>query len=397
MNILILTTSFPCKRTGTIGGKFVLHEALAYAKSGASVKVLTPFFPGSNKRETLDFGVDVIRFSYFYPAKLQKLINPINPIYHKSNRLIKVLNIPFFILSFLWAVFKHSKNNHIVHCQWTTSVLFAMPFRRIRKYKIVTTARGSDIRIFPKWLNRFIMRKVDASINCYGKEWYQTLKQFPSNYIQLPLITNIKEVKTMPDDLSNIFKKNQEAFKIIYLGRFDEIKITNSGFPFLILIDSINILKDKGYNIQLVYIGWGSLFDKMKEKTKTLDLHNEIFFLGTKEKPEDYLPFFDLGLGGANTNAVCQEMSVAGLPQVAVNTTKSVATVPWKDKENMFLFTPHDVDSLTENIQFAMDHPHVRKKISENIKRDIKEFVLGYNEGGAAYIQAFKKLMAYEK
>jgi len=392
MNILILTTSFPCKTANTIGGKFVLHEALAYAKNGAKVKVLTPFFIGAKKYEIIEYGVEVIRFKYFFPSKFQKLVDPVNPLYHHKNKYIKLINIPFFIFSFLLAVFKHSKNIDIVHCQWSTSVLFALPFRWFRKFKIVTTARGSDIFKFPKWLNIFIMKKVDASINCYGEQWFDRLKQFPSKYIKLPLITYIKENSIIPDDLKDIFIQNDKAFKIVYLGRFDEFKIKNSGFPFLMLINSIDKLIHIGYNITLVYIGDGALLNDMKIHVKQLHLEKNIFFTGNKINPEDYLPFFDLGLGGANTDAVIQEMSVIGLPQVSVNSLW-YSNVPWVDKENMFLFTPDDNDSLTESITFAIDNPEVLKTVSENIKNDIKDYVLGYDEGGKEYITAFEELL----
>jgi len=393
VNILIITTSFPCQKTNTIGGKFVLHEAMAYARNGANVKVLTPIYEGAPAYEKIEDKLEVFRFKYFWPFRYQKIIDPINPIYHNKNKILKAINLPFFIAAFLFAVLKHSRKIDIAHCQWTTSVLFALPFRFFRKYKIVTTARGSDLRVFPKWLNRLIMINVDASINCYDEGWGQILMKFPSNHIRLASITKIKEKGVIPLDLENILNKNPNAFKIVYLGRLDEAKLINSGFPILSSIESIFQLKKSEHKIILVYIGWGDMVHKIKEKISALGLQEEIFLLGAKQNPEDYLPFFDLGLGGALTNGVSQEMGVVGLPQIQVAHTKQNPYTPWTHKKNMLLFEPYNTDSLTENIKFAYENPDVLKYLSKNIKEDVKEYVLGFDEGGKKYLDAFAELL----
>ena len=66
LNILIVSTSFPCKKLDTIGGKFVLLEARAYARNGANVKVLTPSFYGAPKYEELEENLCLVSFCLLY-------------------------------------------------------------------------------------------------------------------------------------------------------------------------------------------------------------------------------------------------------------------------------------------------------------------------------------------
>lgn len=391
MNILIITTSFPCAKTNTIGGKFVLHEALAYARNGANVKVVTPIFEGAPAYEKIENNLEVFRFKYFWPKKFQKIIDPVNPIYHNKNKIIKAVNTPFFIIAFLWAVFKHSHKINIVHCQWTTSVLFAVPFRWLRKYKIVTTARGSDIRVFPKWLNRFIMRKVDAVADCFHSTSFseEMRKEFPGKYIKLPIIIDTQTNNVAINSLSN-----PNELRLLYLGRLDPLKIELHDMPILELIDAVKIFKKKNNNIKLAYIGFGdeNLIQEIEKKTKELGLEENILMLGPKNTPQNYFCNFDIGIGGISINAVAQEFAMHGLPQIILDYETNFGT-EWRHMGNCIMVKPKNTEDLAEKLAYIHLNKNELPQIAENAKTYLSRYVKDLSNGGKDYIIAFRNLI----
>jgi hypothetical protein len=59
MNILITTFSFPSLKHNIHDGRFVFSEAMGYAENGAKVKVITPHYPGEDKREQINGNITV--------------------------------------------------------------------------------------------------------------------------------------------------------------------------------------------------------------------------------------------------------------------------------------------------------------------------------------------------
>ena len=164
MNILVLTTSFPTKKEGIwLGGPFVLSECLAYEKAGAKVTVITPGVWNAPNEEIFGENIQVKRFSYFLPKKAQIIKQPNKPIYNKMNILF-YLEFPLFLFFFMLAILKNIKSIDIIHCNWTLTALLALPAKWFYKKPIVLTIRGSDLRLIPKFINRYILKKVNAVI-----------------------------------------------------------------------------------------------------------------------------------------------------------------------------------------------------------------------------------------
>lgn len=390
--ILIVTTGFPVADLNANGGKFVLHEAMAYSNQGAEVTVLTPLFPRAKEVEKIHENIIVKRFKYFFTRKAETLINPIDNSYDNFG-IKQVLLAPFFVFSFILNVFKYSKGADIVHCQWTPTVLFVLPCRPFRSFRLIVTARGSDIRLLPKMLNKFIMRMVDASINCYGEGWFETLKEFPSNYIKLPLITKITPKGKIPLDLANFFEINEGAFHLVFLGRFDDIKLSFYGYPILLLVEAVSALKKEGRKLSLTYIGDGTLEDKLKVKIVEYGLEQEITILGPRNEPDLYLPHFDCGFGGGNTDAVAQEIAFAEIPQIQVSSLPDVPISPWTDGVNNNLFEAGSLDSLLQKIRFCMDEKQQSNEILKRTKEVMQQYAVGYEKGGELYLKEFDKLL----
>ena len=395
MKVLIVTTSFPGENESEIGGKFVYYEALGYSLNGADVTVLTPHFRGASKRKEINDNLRIIRFRYFWPATFQTLVNNQTPIYGKVN-FLRLLNIPFFIISFFFNVLKYGRRADVIHCSWTPTVLFALPVRFFFKTPIVLTPRGSDIRMLPKWLNKWIFKKVDATIDCYGpQKWTADLKKnFPSNFITLPLLSEKVEDGGMPEDLLQLKGFSECDLKILFLGRIDPVKKDLFGLPLFEIIAAAKVLLDEGIDIQVCFIGGGDedIIADLIKLIADLDIQDNIHLLGFRKKPIPYFEYFDAGLGGIAFNSVSQEFARNALLQILVNTLDNRDT-PWVNEKNCYFVEQGSTESIVDVLRMIF-----RRKENDTVIRNaayemISKYVTTPEEGGAKYLSAFSKIM----
>ena len=400
MNILIATTSFPDKNNDDIAGKFVMNEAMAYALNGMNVTVLTPHQPGARKRESIGERLNVIRFRYFRPEKYQCLKTPNKPIYGQKS-IFSILQLPGFLLVFILQLLKYGRWADIIHCQWTVTAFLAMPCRWLYGKTIVMTVRGSDVRLLPKFMNRFSHATADAVLDCYGDQKWNNdnKKDFPANYIKLPLIVERPATiaEKMPQDMHAPVQNREDVFKILYLGRLDSVKI-DDGLPILHLLDAaVRLEKSYKGKFHLFYIGDGdsAIVSEIRSGIERLNLKHCVTLLGAKNHVNDYLPFCDLGVGGIAFNAVSQEFSILGKPQLLFEGSYNEET-PWRDKVNCLKINAHDADALAIAIGYALENRQRLNQIGENAQEMMGQYVKDIKSGGADYVRAFSYLIKKE-
>ncbi len=98
MNVLFLTSTLP-RFAGDQQAPFVLEQARAWKakRPGDRIVILAPHDPAAARRETMD-GVEIRRFRYFVPARLQALAYPAILPNLKRNPWLAAQILPF-----LWA------------------------------------------------------------------------------------------------------------------------------------------------------------------------------------------------------------------------------------------------------------------------------------------------------
>ena len=267
---------------------------------------------------------------------------------------VAFLQLPVLLFVFVYQLLKYCQWSDIIHCQWTVTALLAMPCKWIFKKIIVMTTRGSDVRLLPACLNQYIHTHVAAVIDCYGdQKWNnENKKNFPANYIKLPLIVDhaVPASKKMPRDMHDPMGENAHDFIIIYLGRFDQVKL-DDGLPILTLIEAARILDRYHNKFHIFYIGDGDVAIKsiMTNKVKKYHLDHCITFLGPKEDVNSYLQYCDLGIGGIAFNAVSQEFSCLKKAQLLFEGEYNQET-PWEDKINTLFVKAESVTDLAEEI-----------------------------------------------
>jgi glycosyltransferase involved in cell wall biosynthesis len=394
MKILIPSFSFPAFEKNNFDGKFVFSEAIAYAENGATVTVLTPHYPGVSPREIIDPGIEVVRFPYFFPRKWQRLKKPGEPIYNQKS-LLSLIQIPFLFFIFTLLLLKYSRKIDIVHAQWTVTALLALPAKWIFRKKIVVTARGSDLRLLPGWLNRFIHARVDAAIDCFGPQpWNREYKRkFPAFYIKLPLIVHNEPVGIIPVDMQKAIEAKPDTFVILYIGRFDYFKLEQNKLPLLDLIRASRNLVERKADFHVFYIGDGDkrLKNDMENLVKQYSLHEYVTFLGGKTNVPDYISFCHIGIGGVAFNGVSQELTINGKPQLLVDGDDN-ADMPWQDGENALFFKAEDLD-LAKKLIWAIDHRDIVEQIGRKAKAAMSQYIADSKSGGAQYIKEFHRLL----
>ena len=394
MNILINTFSFPSLKHNIHDGRFVFSEAVAYAENGTCVKVITPHFPGVDRREKVTENITVFRFQYFVPNSLQVLKKPGVPIYNQKS-LLALIQIPFLCLCFTLNIMKHAWWADIIHAQWTVTALLSLPAKWILGKKIILTVRGSDIRLLPKSINRFIHRQVDAAIDCFPQPWSNKYKQgFPAHYITLPLIVHNDDSGVMPEDMKIILEEKSDPFIIMYVGRFDYIKIKINKLPLINVIHASKILKREQMNFHVFYVGDGEedLKGEMLRLIKNMDLQEYISLLGPKTNVLDYIHFCHLGIGGIAFNAVSQEFTISGKPQILLDGKDNINS-PWRHRINSIFIRPDDQGDLAEKLMWAIKNREEIKKIGENAKNEMKKYIVDSKLGGKLYLREFRNLI----
>lgn len=395
MNILINTFSFPSIKENIHDGRFVFSEAMGYAKNGAHVRVITPHYPGADKVEQINENITILRFQYFVPKSLQVLKKPGIPIYNQKS-FLAILQIPFLCLFFALHILRHASWADIIHAQWTVTALLSLPAKWIFGKKIVLTARGSDLRLFPKRINRLIHFKVDAAIDCFGPQLWrdQYKRNFPAHYIKLPHLVYSDPSGIMPDDMKRILHKKSDLFIILYVGRFDYIKINENKLPLINLIYASKILKSKDVKFYVFYVGDGDerIRKKMLDLIDGHGLHDCVTLLGVKTNVPDYIQFSHIGLGGIAFNAVSHEFTINGKPQILVKGADNADT-PWRHGINSILVEPDDERDLAEKLMWAMKFREGLKKIGENARNEMNKYVVNSKSGGRLYLREFQKLI----
>lgn len=396
MNILITTFSFPSYQKRTYDGKFVFSEAIAYARNGANVRVITPHYLGVGKKEQINKNITIFRFQYFVPKSLQMLKKPGLPIYDQKS-FLSILQIPFLCLFFALNILKHAAWAHVIHAQWTVTALLALPSKWIFGTRIALTARGSDIRLIPKWLNRLIHARVDAAIDCFGPQpWNEEYKKsFPAHYIKLPHIVHNDASGVMPEDMKNILnRKKSDPFIILYIGRFDHLKIRVNKLPLINLIHASRILKLQGMDFHVFYIGDGdeSIRNEILGFIDEYDLHNHVTLLGPKTNVSDYTQFCHLGIGGIAFNGVSHDFTIASKPQILIEGIDNAGT-PWRHGINSIFVKPDDETDLADKLIWAMKNRRQVEKIGENAKDEMNKYIVDSRRGGRLYLREFQNLI----
>ena len=179
-NVLVFASTFPRWRSDPIAARFV-YDLSKELSEYFNISVLTPHTPESEKYEEWD-GLKIIRFPYFFPLKLQALVNGTGMLSCLKNNKLAATQIPFFIICQAVALYKTVKRHKIdvVNSHWMIPQGFiAALLKPILGFKHILTIHAAGLfalrRLpFGKQMARVIVKNTD-SIYCVSSYNHQVL------------------------------------------------------------------------------------------------------------------------------------------------------------------------------------------------------------------------------
>lgn len=398
MHVLILTFGFPTFSTTNtnkfFGGSFILPEALAYIKAGAKVTVLTIHVPGLPLKEIIKENFHIIRVPYFLPLRFQKIRVPNLPLYSKEGLLFRLFQLPVFLVVFLIYLLKYIPRCDVVHANWTPTAFLALPFSKLFHRPIFLTFRGSDITKLPIFFNKFIIKHVDGVFNWKLGDVTKYIKFFQGNYIDLPLITNIKKQRINHSIQKTYKRKNQNSIVFTFIGRLIEDKVQELKGVNIIIPAALKLINkyEKAGKFMIQILGDGPAMEKLKNQAKKLNIEEYVLFQGHQNDIFPYLHNSFAVLGGLGLNAVVQEVALSNRLNIMIDGKEWAGDV-WKHKYNSILYKPNNTDSLAEAMNYIIENKTKCKHFSKRGNITIKQYTAGIDKGGGEYIKEFRNLI----
>ena len=155
----MLTTIYPRFKNDT-RGLMVYEFCKNLAKENFNVKVIVPADP-ETKFEHFTKNVEVKRFYYFFPRKLQRLTYRYGVPTNLRKSLLAKLQVPFFAIAFLFKTLKEVKDCDVMHAQWTEPGLIALAVKILTKKPFFITVRKINNKGWLKFINKIVLSNAD--------------------------------------------------------------------------------------------------------------------------------------------------------------------------------------------------------------------------------------------
>lgn len=271
--LLITASTFP-RWEGDTEPRFILDYAQAMTKD-YDVTVLAPAAPEAKEYEKLG-NVNVIRFHYFPIHKWETLCYPGAIVPRIKEKKIRVLLVPFLLISLRYRIRKLSVNYDYIHVNWL--IPQGIMQAGITTTPYIVTGHGGDI----SFINHGIIGKLKEKclreakaiivVSRYKKEELEKNFPFVKSHI-ISMGVNIDNFDKRKNHISNYWGQNGDKI-ILYVGRLAEIK----GVSYL--IEAVQYIE----NVRLVIVGEGP--DKKKLFDMAKNYGNKCVFMGSRPHNE---------------------------------------------------------------------------------------------------------------
>ena len=366
--ILVTTSTFPRWADDTEPARFVFDLSRQIAQYH-QVIVLAPHAPGAAYHETLE-GLDVWRFPYFWPHRLQALCNGGGILPAIRSGLLPKCQVPFLFLNELYWLNHMVRRFRIdlINSHWmipqgfTTAVLK----KRFPDIPHLLTVHSSDVHALRRLptgglASRFIINSADqvVTVSRFLHQMLETLVGREVDTRILPMGVNTAAF-TRPVDRAAYFQKHDLADKptILYVGKLMKVKGVST------LIQAMRQVR-VACDAQLLIAGTGGLQCALEREVQTLSLNDHIRFLGPL--PHDQLADLynacdvvvvpsivtDRGETEGMPTVILEAMA-AGRPVVASDVGGISDVVV--DKKNGFLVPHKDPHALADRLVRVLNH-----------------------------------------
>lgn len=381
--LLVTASTFP-RWEGDTEPRFVL-DLVSHMADEYNVTVLVPAAPGAKDREELA-GIQVIRYHYFPIHKWETLCYPGAIVPRIKEKKVRVLLVPFLLLSLYFHLFKLLPNYDIVHAHWLIPQGIVQSFF---KKPYVVTGHGGDVTS----LNKGLLRKL--KIRCLKRASSVTVvSEHLKKKVQemVPYIN--PEVIPMGVDLEKFGRQyyipdyfgQGEKKVVLFVGRLAEKK----GVTYL--IEAM-----RGIDGILVIVGAGPL--KTVLERQAVDIGRRVVFLGAKTHDELKAIYASADVYAAPSitakdgdqegipTAIMEAMA-SGLPIVASNSGGIPQLI--QNGKNGLLCEEGDVNSLCKSINRVLHEENLRKSLLDNANLMLGKYA--YERNSALYCTVYHNI-----
>jgi glycosyltransferase involved in cell wall biosynthesis len=286
VRVLVLTSSFP-RFPGDSSGVFVLSLCKELQKLGIDIEVLAPHDGGCERHENWG-GIQVSRFPYFYPLRLQRLCYGAGILKNIKQSSLASVQLPFFILAELFYAIRitQQKKFDLVHAHWSIPQgLTALFLRKLFGIPCVISLHGSDVFGLGAPLGRSLNAKVIFGSDGCAANSVATAKIARK-------LSGREDIQIIPMGVDVEFFRQtagrealqrglgREAKTILYAGRLIEWK----GVEYL--IKALPEVIANHPQAKLVVVGSGPCKKDLVTVTERLNLQDKVTFHDTVPQEE---------------------------------------------------------------------------------------------------------------
>ncbi len=288
MRVLISASTFPIRPDDGLP-RFVLDLALALTRH-ASVTALAPHAPGAALHERMD-GVEVIRFRYFWPSRLERLAYGHGIRENLRASALARIQPPLLIASQVRAtralvarLGAPLVNSHWLVPQGLSSALARGPSRTRPRFRHVLSVHAGDVQMLERWpggarIARFVVSRSDAvlAVGSHVRDGLDRLLGRSSGARLEPMGASLSLWQSPGAPPADPPLPREY---LSFVGRFSEKK----GVSYL--LRALPRVREHHPDLGLVLVGYGALEGALRDEVHALGLGGAVVFAGRRSHAE---------------------------------------------------------------------------------------------------------------
>lgn len=365
--LLVTASTFPRWENDT-EPRFIL-DLSKHMTDEFDVTVLVPAAPGAKDKEILE-GVNVVRYHYFPVHKWETLCYPGAIVPRIREKKIRILLVPFLLLSLYGHLLKMVSQYDIVHAHWLIPQGIVQSFF---KKPYIVTGHGGDVTS----LNEGILKKLKT--RCIRKAKAVTVvSQYLKGRVQELVPEKKVAVISMGVDVSRFGKRyyvpnyfgQGDKKVVLFVGRLAEKKGVTYLIEAMKEIDAICVI-----------VGNGPLRDMLIEQAKGQG--EKIKFLGAKSHDELKTIYASADVFVA-PSITAKDGDMEGLPTTIMEAMASNLPIIASDSGgicelikhnyNGLLFEEKDVSKLREYILIMLNRENWKCDLMYGMKKTVEKW-----------------------
>lgn len=236
--------------------------------------------------------------------------------------------------------------------------------------------RATKINFIANILTNKVVKVFDKCDNCYAVN-SEIARIFHEEYgvKKLPDVLNnatdmlpVEDIVSAREEINKKYNISDDEKVFLFVGRINILK------NILFIVDSLKILKDRGFKFKMLYVGSGQDEEKLKEKIKELQLGNDVLLCGRvtdRELMKKIYARADLFLFPSLYDAsslVQVEAASQHTPTIFIEGAATAATVT---NNVNGIISKNSIEDYANQIEKMITDNELYKKLSDGAFRDL--------------------------